>query len=461
MESDQSALDDLPFDADAEISAVPHQVVLGVSCDGHDAAAALVVDGKVVAAAEEAKFTRVPLDGSLPVNAVAACLRVAGLNADVVGAVAFYEKPLNVVDRVMSTHRRRGPRGLWQWSGEVTDLLGDRLQVGRRIRRMMRSLGASSDVPVRYLDHHRSHAAAAYFPSPFDHAAVLTFDGVGEWATASIGRGAGHTLDLLEELRFPDSVGLVYSFVTEYLGLRGGVDDDIVMGLAPYGQTTYLGQLRELSTICTDGSVHVDAARFGWFTSTGLRRRELHGLLGGPPRSPGGVLTQRDVDLAASVQHLLEESVVSSARHAHELTGLRDVCMSGGVARNVVANGRIVWTTPFDRLWVQPAPGNAGSAVGAALELWFSVERNHRVVSVPDGMSGALLGPRTMPAEVDSWIEATGLVSTRFDNAGELHAAVAHRLADGAVVGWCGGRLEFGANGLGSRSIFADPRSSA
>ena len=313
-------------------------------------------------------------------------------------------------------------------------------------------------MPVRYLDHQRSHAAAAYYPSPFDHAAVLVVDGVGQWATASVGRGDDHSLQVLDELRYPDSVGAVVSFLTGYLGFEPGRDEWEVMALSAYGKATYLDALRDLALVLADGSIDVAAARLGWYDQSGTRRRELHQLLGGPPRQPAAELTQRDADLAASVQHLLEEAVVTTVRHVHDVTGVQDLCMAGDVARNCVANGRILWTTPFDRLWVNPAPGDVGSAVGAALELWHGVDGHHRKVVVPDGMSGSFLGPRALPAEVDSWVELGDLGAQRFDSDDELAAEVARRLAAGSLVGWFGGRMEFGPHTLGHRAVLADPR---
>jgi len=442
-----------PFEMDGDPS-----VVLGISCGAEGSAAALVADGVVVAAAQEDRFTRVPRDQSMPVHALTSCLTAAGLTVDDIATVAYFEKPLNVLGRQLTAQRARGPKGLLSFARDMPASLVSQLGVGKRVQTMLRSVGATSDVPVRYLDHQRSHAAAAYYPSPFDHAAVLVVDGIGQWATASLGRGDDHSLQVLDELRYPDSVGAVVSFLTGYLGFEPGRDEWDVMALSAYGTATYLDALRDLALVLFDGSIDVAAARLGWYDQSATRRRELHQLLGGPPRQPGAELTQRDADLAASVQHLLEEAVVTTVRHVHDVTGVQDLCMAGDVARNCVANGRILWTTPFDRLWVNPAPGDVGSAVGAALELWHGVDGHHRKVAVPDGMSGSFLGPRALPPEVDSWVELGDLGAERFDSDDELADEVARRLAAGSLVGWFSGRTEFGPHTLGHRAILADPR---
>ncbi|MFM7062528.1 MAG: carbamoyltransferase N-terminal domain-containing protein, partial [Actinomycetes bacterium] len=309
-----------PFDFDR-----PPQVVLGVSCGTEGSAAALVADGRVVAAAQEDRFTRVPRDRAMPVHALTSCLATAGLSVADVGAVAYFEKPLNVLGRQVTAQRAQGLSGWWQFGRDMPRNLGDQLGAGRRIGSMLRAAGATSDVPVRYLDHQRSHAAAAYYPSPFDRAAVLVVDGIGQWATASVGRGDDHSLQVLDELRYPDSVGAVVSFLTGYLGFEPGRDEWNVMALSAYGEALYLDALRDLALVLADGSMDVAAPRLGWFDRSAVSRRELHRLLGGPPRDPGTEVTQRDADLAASVQHLLEEAVVTTVRHVHDVTGVQDL----------------------------------------------------------------------------------------------------------------------------------------
>ena len=281
-------------------------VLLGISCDFHDSAAAVVVNGEIVAAAEEERFSRVKHDASLPTGAVESCLRIAGLDAEDVDSVAFYEKPLTVVSRYLASRQRIGPPGLGSFVRDVPRLVRNNLMIGYRIDSMLRDLGRRRPTPVRYIEHHRSHAAAAYFPSPFDHAAVVTIDGIGEWATATVGRGSRHNLEILEEMRYPDSLGLVYSFVTSYCGFRPNEDESKIMGLAPYGTPRYLGQLSELAALAEDGSLGVHPAQMAWFLGSGDGRRSLRRMFDGPPRHFGGTLTQREADLAASVQALTE-----------------------------------------------------------------------------------------------------------------------------------------------------------
>jgi carbamoyltransferase len=434
-------------------------VILGVSCDFHDAAAALVVDGRLVAAAEEERFSRVKHDASVPAGAIASCLAVAGLGADDIDEVVFYERPMSVLQRYLAARQRAGVRAMGGFTSNAPQLVGRNLMVSYRIDRVLRRLGRTTSPRFAYADHHQSHAAAAFYPSPFDHAAVVTIDGLGEWATASISRGHGRRIDSLEELRFPDSVGLVYSFVTAYCGFRPNDDEYKVMGLAPYGTPRYLDALAELAEIRPDASVAVDAGRVGWFTSRALRRRGLHRLLDGPPRDRDGPLTEREADLAASVQRLVEQAVDAMAGRARELTGESRLCLAGGVALNCVANGRLRAAGTFDDIWVQPAAGDAGSAVGAALASWHQTHGQPRSTDGGDAMRGAFLGPRALPGEVDRWFEQNGVAHRRLDSPDEVAAVVAHELADGAIVGWFTGAMEFGPRSLGHRSILADPRS--
>lgn len=433
------------------------RVVLGVSCDFHDAAAALLVDGGLVAAVEEERFSREKHDSSLPRGAMESCLRIAGLTADEVDLVAFYERPLTIVNRYLASRQRIGPRALPAFVRDAPRLLADNLMVGHRIDTALRELGRSRPTDVRYVSHHRSHAAAAFFPSPFDHAAVLTVDGIGEWATAVIGRGSRHGVEIVEELRYPDSLGLLYSFVTRYCGFRPNSDESKVMGLAPYGTPRFLEPLAELAALHPDGSIRVEGSRVGWYV--GRPPRRLHRVLGGPPRESGHALTQRDADLAASIQSLCETVMLRMARHAHEVTGEPALCMSGGVALNCVANGRILREGPFDEVWIQPAAGDAGSAAGAALSVWHESLSNPRTTDGRDTMSGAFLGPAVTLDEVDAWVAARDLRTVRAADDDERNRLVAERLAAGDVVGWFSGRMEFGPRSLGHRSILADARS--
>lgn len=431
--------------------------MLGISCDLHDSAACLLVEGELVSAVEEERLTRVSHDDSLPRRAVAACLATAGVPVDAVEIVAFHERPLSVIDRYLAARRREGPRGLPRFVRQAPHLFGRNLLIGYRIDRMLRELGSTREVPVRYSEHHESHAAAAFYPSPFDHAAIVTVDGLGEWSTATIGAGSAHRINLLEELRFPDSIGLLYSFVTYYCGFRPSLDEYKVMGLAAYGEPVYRSALDELATVHADGSLHVRAEKLGWYSPSAVRRSSLHRRLGGPPRSATDELTQREADLAASVQALTEDALLATVARAHHLTGEQNLCMAGGVVFNSVANGRVAAEGPFSEVWIQPAAGDAGSAVGAAMHLWHAVHGERRTPVSPDAMNGAFLGPRVLPAEVDSWIERESLVSERLEE-DEMARQVARLLALGAIVGWFCGRMEFGPRALGHRSILADPR---
>lgn len=436
-------------------------VVLGLSCDYHDAAAALVVDGQIVAAVEQERCSRIKHDSALPADAVRSCLETGGLNVNDVTDVAFYEKPIAAAARFIATKRRQGPAGFRSFVSDAPRMLGTNLMIGYRVARMLRDLGAASPPPLEFIEHHRSHAASAYYPSPFEHAAVVTVDGLGEWATATIGHGANQRLTLLEELRYPDSLGLLYSLITGYCGFRPNDGEYKLMGLAPYGVPRFAEALSNLAQVGRDGSLRVDGSRLGWFSGAGSRSRLLSELLEGPPRDPAAEITQREADLAASVQQLTEDALLAIAERAHELTGESQLCLAGGVALNCVANGRIAREGPFDAVWVQPAAGDAGAAVGAALSSWFSSGDRHRSKPVGvDGMSGSALGPRVDVAAFEASLTAAGESFTAVVDPDELAALVAERLAAGSLVGWVNGRMEFGPRALGHRSILADPRSS-
>ena len=440
--------------------------VLGVSCDYHDAAAALVIDGEVAAAAEQERFSRRKHDNDVPGEAIASCLAMTGIEADDVDIVVVHEKPLAVFSRVIAARQRRGTRALPTFVREMPTLIGKNLLVDYRIERVLTALGRSSPPVVRYSEHHLSHAAAAFIPSPFASAAILTIDGIGEWATASIGQGMGNRLDLLAEQRFPHSLGLLYSLATTWCGFEANDGEYKLMGLAPYGAPRFVDALAELAQLGPDGSLEVDGAAVGWWSSHPERSRRLIELLDGPPRLPGEPLTERDLDLARSVQDLTERAVLGMARHAQRLTGETRICLAGGVALNCVANARLLREGPFDDIWVQPAAGDAGSAIGAALWWWHEqpgVER--RPIPAPlgdlklDGMSGAQLGPRFESDEIAAWLTGCGIAHERIPDRARRCDVVAERLAGGAVVGWFEGGMEFGPRALGHRSILADPRS--
>lgn len=434
------------------------RTILGLSFGFHDAAAAVVVDGEIVAAAEEERFTRRKHDSSLPREAIAACLERADLGAGDVTDAVFYERPMNVATRYLATRQREGPRSLAGFVRDAPTVFGRNLLAGYHVARALRDLGAAHPPPLQYADHHASHAAAAFYPSPFDDAAVLTVDGIGEWATATIAQGARHRLTALEELRHPDSLGLVYSLTTAWCGLRPNDDEFKVMGLAPYGRPRYVDALRDLVAVGDDGSLRVDGRRLRWFSASAFRDRGLHRRLGGPPRRPDDPLTEREADLAASVQALTEDAMLAMAARAHDRTGSPNLCLAGGVALNCVANGRILREGPFERLWIQPAAGDAGSAIGAALAYWHGALDMPREARDGDRMSAASLGPDLDPAEVEAAIERAGLDHERATTVDDLVRTVAGALAAGQVVGWVQGPMEFGPRALGNRSLLADPR---
>jgi carbamoyltransferase len=433
--------------------------ILGVSAGFHDAAAALVVDGRICSAVEEERLSRIKHDASFPERAMDTCLAVAGVSPGDVDVVAFHEKPLGVVGRHVSTRLRSGPRSLGRLLVETPGVISEHLLVGRRIDRWFRSRGVATP-PLVFAEHHASHAAAAFYPSPFRSSAVLTVDGVGEWATATMGSGHDHRLQVERELRFPDSVGLLYSAFTAYCGMRVNGGEGELMGLAPFGEPRFAEQiLDELVTLRPDGSITLDQRYFAYLGGRRTTSEAFHRLFGGPPRPLGAAPTRREADLAASVQLVTEEIVLAMARQLHQLTGGDRLCLAGGVALNCVANGRLQREGPFDDVWVQPAAGDAGNALGAALWAWHEVLGEPRRPCDTDGMNGSYLGPEFAAAEIREWLDAEEVGYVLMEEPEELAGEVARLIAGGAVVGWFCGRMEFGPRALGHRSILADPRS--
>jgi len=437
-------------------------VVLGVSAGLHDAAAALLVDGELVAAAEEERFTRRKHESRLPRHAMAWCLEDAGISARELRAVAFYEKPLTAYERIITMHGRAGPRGAKHLADAAIQWTGRKLWVRYRLERILASLGDRRPRVV-FAEHHQSHAASAFYPSPFASAAILTCDGVGEWTTASIGMGNEDGIQLLAELRFPDSVGLLYTAVTTWCGFAANDGEYKLMGLAPYGRPRFADVMREhLVRIDDDGSLRLNQRWFDYQSGRRMLRARAATILEGPARPDGAPIGSREADLAASVQAVTEEAVLKMAGHAHALTGASDLCMAGGVALNCVANERLVAEGPFDALWVQPAAGDAGGAIGAAYWAWHDLDNQPvRQSAGVDGMRGSFLGPRYPAAEVGAWLRDEGVDHQTFDTPAELHRCVAQLLATGSIVGWFVGRMEFGPRALGHRSILADPRDGA
>lgn len=434
------------------------RTVLGISADYHDAAAAVVVDGTVVAAALEERFSRTKHDPRLPRQAIAWCLEAAEVEPGGLDLVAFYSKPITTYERILSTHATVGPRGIRSLLPAVSSWTGRKLWISYRIDRALRALGHGR-VPLRYVEHHQSHAAAAFLPSPFEEAAILTFDGVGEWTTTSIALGRGHAISMLEQQRFPHSLGLFYSAMTAFCGFEVNDGELKLMGLAPYGEPRYADVLLErVVRIQPEGNVWLDQRWFDYRTGRRMTHPRIAELLDGGSRRSGDPLEQRHADIAASAQLVLEEAILAIANRAHELTGMRRACLAGGVALNCVANERLLRDGPFDEVWVQPAAGDDGSALGAALWTWHQLEGMPRRAASPDGMNGAFLGPSYTQADVTAMLDERGISYTVPATENEQVDEVAAALDEGQLVGWFTGAMEFGPRALGHRSILADPR---
>ncbi|MDE3171494.1 MAG: carbamoyltransferase [Gemmatimonadota bacterium] len=429
--------------------------ILGISAFYHDSAACLVRDGEIVAAAQEERFTRVKGDAAFPSGAIASCLASAGIAARDLEAVAFYDKPLLKLDRVFETFLWTAPAGFASFRHGAPLWARDRLDIEGAIRRGLGDYRGR----VLFTEHHESHAASAFYPSPFERAAILTVDGVGEWATASIGVGHGEGIELRQELHWPDSLGLLYSAFTYHAGFKVNSGEYKLMGLAPYGQPVYVDAIyRELVDLRDDGSFTLNQAYFDYLGGLTMTNRAFSALFGGPPRAPEAKLTQREMDLARSVQAVCEEIVLRMARTARRETGEADLCLAGGVALNAVANGALRRAGVFDRIWIQPAAGDAGGAVGAALAAWhqyFGMDR--RADGRHDAMRGALLGPSYAADEIERSLAFLDAKWERRDRAGAV-ARAAELLAAGEVIGWFDGPMEFGPRALGARSILADAR---
>jgi carbamoyltransferase len=432
--------------------------ILGVSAYYHDAAAALVCDGKIISAAQEERFTRKKNDSDFPRHAVPFCLRHANLTPAQLDAVVFYDKPVLKFTRLLETYLAVAPGGWRTFPVVLSNWLGEKLDLRKTIRGELPEL--RSDCPILFTEHHQSHAASAFYPSPFDEAAILTIDGVGEWATTTIGWGRGREIKILKELRFPHSLGLLYSAFTDYCGFRINSGEYKLMGLAPYGEPKYADAIRrELLDIKPDGSFWLNLDYFNFLRGTTMTNEKFHRLFGGPPRGPEEKIEQRHMDVARSIQLVTEEIMLRLARHAREVTGLKNLCLAGGVALNCVANGLILREKIFERIWIQPAAGDAGGALGAALAAWhLHKEAPPRVVSPTDSMQASLLGPEYSDEEIEAALRAHGAVFQKLENAAVLDFTV-ELLKTEKVIGWFQGRMEFGPRALGSRSILGDARS--
>ncbi len=464
--------------------------ILGISAYYHDSAACLVIDGEIIAAAQEERFTRVKHDHRFPNAAVRYCLKEAGISQEDLNYVGFYDKPLLKFDRLLETYLDYTPSGflsflkampLWMkeklWMPDVIAIEFGKV-AGAEDERAAKRLAKQFCWKLLFGDHHESHAASAFYPSPFEEAAILTMDGVGEWATSSMGVGRGAEISLFKELRFPDSLGLLYSAFTYYTGFKVNSGEYKVMGLAPYGEPKYVSLIKDkLVEIREDGSLRMNQEYFGYSQGLRMTNRAFDKLLGGPPRAPESKLTQREMDLARSVQEITEEVVLKMARYVQRETGMKKLCMAGGVALNCVANGKLSREGLFDDIWIQPAAGDAGGAVGIALAIWHrylgkprisqesggawlsSQNRSNRVpLPYADGMKGAYLGPSNSEAEIEQYLKANNYPYAKYSRQ-NLPDAVADLLVAEKVVGLHQGRMEFGPRALGGRSIIGDARS--
>jgi carbamoyltransferase len=425
--------------------------ILGISAFYHDSAAALLRDGEIIAAAQEERFSRKKHDPGFPAQAIVYCLSEAGIAASDLDHVVFYDKPLLKFERLLETYLDYAPRGLRSFLHSIPLWLGEKLWIREHI-----ACELPVKNPVLFTEHHEAHAASAFFPSPFDSAAILTVDGVGEWATSSFGSGKGNEIHLTHELHFPHSLGLLYSAFTYYLGFKVNSGEYKVMGLAPYGEPKYVQKILDnLVDIRDDGSLRLNMCYFGYCDGFTMTNAAFDALFGAPPRQPESPVTQRTMDLARSIQEVAEIVMLRMAGHVHKQTGEKNLCLAGGVALNCVANGRILRESPFENLWIQPAAGDAGGAIGAALSVWHQYLDHPRTASPS---STAFQGPQFSSSEIASALDSKAAVYTRFDRS-TLVKHVARLLADGNVVAWFQGRMEFGPRALGARSILGDPRS--
>ena len=429
--------------------------ILGIAAFYHDSSACLLRDGEIVAAAQEERFSRKKHDHRFPRNAVAYCLGEGGITADDLSMVAFYDKPWLKFERLLETYLAFAPAGLPSFLKAMPLWLKEKLWMGDLVRDAV-----GFDGQLIFPEHHQSHAASAFFPSPWERAAVLTIDGVGEWATASWGVGRDNHVDLKFELKFPHSLGLLYSAFTYYTGFKVNSGEYKIMGLAPYGEPRYTQTiLDELVDLKEDGSFRLNMKYFNYCQGLTMTSKAFDRLFDGPPRPPESRLTTRDMDLARSVQDVTEEIVVRMARHVRRETGERNLCLAGGVALNCVANGKVMRERIFDDLWIQPAAGDAGGSLGAALFAWHQVLGKPRAPGGPrGGQAGSYLGPRFSTERIAQWLDDQGYPYHRCAD-GQLEPLVAGLLAEGKVVGWFNGRMEFGPRALGSRSIIGDARS--
>ena len=431
--------------------------ILGISAFYHDSAAALVRDGEIIAAAQEERFTRKKHDPQFPSNAVQYCLQAGGLGDEELDYVVFYEKPLLKFERLLETYIGYAPRGCRQFFMGLPSWLRQKLHLPREIDKALNRKYKGRYV---FTEHHESHAASAFFPSPFDEAAILTFDAVGEWATASFGTGRANKIELTHVIKFPHSLGLLYSAFTYYTGFRVNSGEYKMMGLAPYGEPKYYDVIMDkLIDLKEDGSLRLDMSYFPYCHKTVMTGSKFEKLFGGPPRKSDSPLTQREMDIAASIQAVTEEIMLRAARHVHRQTGMKNLVLAGGVALNCVGNGRILREGPFDNIWIQPAAGDAGGAVGAALFVWYQLLDNERKVDGRDKQRASLLGPAYSNEQIRQFLDSVNAEYHTFEDEEQLFDKVANLIDQEKVIGWFQGHMEFGPRALGNRSIIGDARS--
>ena len=437
--------------------------ILGISAFYHDSAACLLKDGEIIAAAQEERFTRIKHDPGFPHHAIKYCLEEAQLDSELLDQVVFYEKPFLKFERLLETYLAFAPKGFKSFLKAMPIWIKDKLfQKTAILKKLNISLGSNIDWRDRLLfsEHHLSHAASAFYPSPFEKSAILTLDGVGEWTTTSLAIGNEKDIKVIKEIHFPHSLGLLYSAFTYYTGFKVNSGEYKVMGLAPYGVPRYANLIREkLVTVAEDGSFQLDMSYFNFATGLTMTNKKFDALFGGPPRTAEAELTQREMDLAASVQKVTEDIVIKLAIGIAKATGERNLCLAGGVALNCVINGILIREKIFDNIWIQPASGDAGGALGAALSVWYlQYNGDRKKTLLRDAMKGSYLGPEYNDEEIEVELKASGAVFKQIQEK-DLIETVAELLADGKAVGWMQGRMEFGPRALGGRSIIADPRS--
>jgi len=435
--------------------------ILGISAFYHDSAAVIIENGKIIAAAQEERFTRVKHDERFPINAVKYCLAEAGISANELDCVAFYEKPITKFSRILENYISVAPKGLASYMMAIPVWLREKLWIPMKIENALNSCGLNGEPKIYFPEHHESHAASAFYPSPFESAAVLTIDGVGEWATTTLGVGKGNDLKILKEMRFPHSLGLLYSAFTYFTGFRVNSGEYKLMGLAPYGQPKYVDLILDnLIDLREDGSFRLNLDYFGYVSGLRMTNNKFAELFGGPERKPESDITQREMDIARSIQEVTEEIVMRMANHLQKTTGEDNLCMAGGVALNCVSNGKLLRKGPFKNLWIQPAAGDAGGALGAAMMVWYQSKQNKRLLE-PEGddqMQGAYLGPKFSNESIKEFLDAHGYKA--YQLRGKAWSdRIAELIEDEKVIGLFVGRMEFGPRALGGRSIIGDARS--